>query len=130
MPIAVWCMLAAGVLPILTTGLAKLGAAYDNRDPRDFMSRAEGYRRRAYAAHLNGFEGFPFFAAAVLAAQGQDAAQQAVDLLALLYVAARIAYVAAYIGDAPTLRSILWSVGFFTVLAIFTTPLWAGHAQV
>jgi uncharacterized MAPEG superfamily protein len=125
MPIAVWCLLVAGVLPVLTTGLAKAGAPYDNHQPREFMSRAQGYRQRAYAAHLNGFEGFPFFAAAVLAAQGQEAPQQAIDMLALLYVAARIAYTAAYVGDRPTLRSVLWSVGFLTVVAIFTAPLWA-----
>ncbi len=99
MPIAVWCLLVAGVLPVLTTGLAKAGAPYDNHQP--------------------------FFAAAVLAAQGQDAPQLAIDMLALLYVAARIAYTAAYVADRPTLRSILWSVGFLTVVAIFTAPLWA-----
>jgi uncharacterized MAPEG superfamily protein len=34
----------------------------------------------------------------------------------------RIAYVFTYLGNRPTLRSILWSLGFAINLAIFIMP--------
>jgi uncharacterized MAPEG superfamily protein len=37
-------------------------------------------------------------------------------------VIVRIAYVFTYIGNRPTLRSILWSIGFAINLAIFFLP--------
>jgi uncharacterized MAPEG superfamily protein len=35
----------------------------------------------------------------------------------------RVAYVFTYIGNRPTLRSILWNIGFAINLAIFFLPL-------
>lgn len=124
MTIAIWCVLALGVLPVLTVAVAKWGTALDNRHPRDWAGTLDGYRRRAYAAHQNGYEAFPFFAAAVLAAELQQAPRGTLDLLALLVVAARLAYVAAYLIDRSTLRSIVWSIGWFGTIAIFLAPLW------
>jgi uncharacterized MAPEG superfamily protein len=40
----------------------------------------------------------------------------------LLFVIVRIAYVFTYIGNRPTLRSILWSIGFAINIAIFFLP--------
>ena len=34
----------------------------------------------------------------------------------------RIAYVLTYVGDRPSLRSILWSIGFPINIAIFFLP--------
>jgi uncharacterized MAPEG superfamily protein len=34
----------------------------------------------------------------------------------------RIAYVFTYLGNRPTLRSILWSIGFAINIAIFFMP--------
>lgn len=124
MTIAIWCVLALGVLPVLTVALAKWGTALDNRHPRDWAGTLDGYRRRAYAAHQNGYEAFPFFAAAVLAAELQQAPRGTLDTLALIVFAARLAYVAAYVFDRSTLRSIVWSVGWFGTIAIFVSPLW------
>lgn len=124
MTIAIWCVLALGVLPVLTVAVAKWGTALDNRHPRDWAGTLDGYRRRAYAAHQNGYEAFPFFAAAVLAAELQQAPRGTLDTLALVVVAARLAYVLAYVVDRSTLRSIVWSIGWFATIAIFLTPLW------
>jgi uncharacterized MAPEG superfamily protein len=35
----------------------------------------------------------------------------------------RLAYVFTYLGGQPTLRSILWTVGFAITVAIFFMPL-------
>jgi uncharacterized MAPEG superfamily protein len=84
---ALLCVLVAGLLPYLFTGVAKaIGPRYDNRDVRSWHPRLTGLAYRAHAAHLNSFEAFPFFAAAVLAAMvaGADAAR--VNLLAIAFV--------------------------------------------
>jgi uncharacterized MAPEG superfamily protein len=38
----------------------------------------------------------------------------------------RIAYVLTYLGDRPTLRSILWNIGFVINIGIFFLPLIRG----
>ncbi len=127
MTIALWCLLVAGVLPVATVGIAKWGPGpFDNNNPRDWEQTLAGYRKRAHAAHLNGYEAFPFFAAAVLAAQGARAPQGTVDLLALAFVGARLAYTWAYVADQATLRSVVWGIGWFATIAILTAPAWAG----
>ena len=45
--------------------------------------------------------------------------QRLIDELAVLFLIVRIAYVFTYLGDRPTLRSILWNTGFAINLAIF-----------
>jgi uncharacterized MAPEG superfamily protein len=69
MQTALICVLIAGLMPYLWTAVAKAtGPRYDNRNVRDWQAQLEGLPKRAHAAHLNSFEAFPFFAAAVLAA--------------------------------------------------------------
>jgi uncharacterized MAPEG superfamily protein len=127
MPIAMWCVLLAGILPIATTGLAKWGAKdFDNSKPREWETSLEGWRKRAKAAASNAFEVFPFFAAAVLVAWTQGAPQEWVDRLAIVFVVARLAYVWAYVSDRPTVRSGVWALGFFVTIAIFLASLWGG----
>lgn len=125
MTMALWCVLVAGILPVVAAGIAKWGTALDNNHPRDWANGLTGYRRRAYAAHHNAYEAFPFFAAAVLAAAVTQAPQGTVNLLAMIFIAARLAYLAAYITDKATLRSVLWVIGWAVTLAIFTANLWA-----
>jgi uncharacterized MAPEG superfamily protein len=125
MTLALWCVLAAGILPYLTVGIAKAsGGSYNNHDPRSRASAYEGLARRAHAAHLNGFEAFPLFAAAVLVAELKGGPRGMVDGFAMAFVLARVGYIACYALDKPTLRSIVWAVGFFAAVAIFISPLW------
>jgi uncharacterized MAPEG superfamily protein len=124
MALALWCVLAAGFLPYVMTAIAKSGGNVDNRAPRESAERYEGYRKRAHAAQLNGFEAFPLFAAAVIIAEMKGAPHHALNILAAGFVAARILYSGAYVADLPSLRSLVWGVGFVLVLAIFCLPLW------
>lgn len=120
------CILLAGLMPVVTVGVAKaVGGAYDNNDPRGRAASYEGLARRAHAAHLNGFEAFPLFAAAVLVAETKGGPQGWVNALALLFLVLRAGYIAAYLGDRATLRSALWSLAFLATLALFLTPLLA-----
>jgi uncharacterized MAPEG superfamily protein len=59
---------------------------------------------------------------AVLLAEYRGSPQRLIDELAVLFLIVRIAYVFTYLGNRPTLRSILWSVGFAINVAIFFMP--------
>jgi uncharacterized MAPEG superfamily protein len=119
---ALWCVLIAGLLPYAATLSAKIGGEkFDNANPRDWLGNQSGFRRRANAAQQNGFEAFPLFAAAVIVAQMQGAPQARIDLLALVFIAARIAYLGLYLADLATLRSLAWFVGIASAVAIFVS---------
>jgi uncharacterized MAPEG superfamily protein len=93
-----------------TKGLAP--REFDNSNPRDPKFFEHPIRKRALGAHTNGIETFPFFAAAVLLAEFRNAPQDWVDGLALGFLVTRVAFVIAYVGDRPTLRTVLWNVAF------------------
>ena len=120
MTVALWCVLVAGILPYVATLIAKSGReGFDNRDPRSWLARQEGFRKRANAAQLNAFEAFPLFAAAVIIAQVLNGPQSLVNTLALVFVAARVLHLVFYLANQATLRSLVWFVGFGSVIAIF-----------
>ena len=121
MTIADGCVLIAGLLPYVATLTAKGGARFDNRDPRAWLARQSGWRARAHAAQLNGFEAFPLFAAAVLIAEHALVPQPRIDALAELFIAARVAYLAAYVADLAWVRSAVWAVGLGSAVAIFVS---------
>jgi uncharacterized MAPEG superfamily protein len=128
MTVAEWCVFGAVMLYLLTIVPFKAASArseriFDNSKPRDPAFYDDPIRSRALGAHLNGIETFPFFAAAVLLAEFRAAPQNLINELAVLFLVVRIAYVFTYIGNRPTLRSILWNVGFVINVAIFFLPL-------
>ncbi|MGD0105782.1 MAG: MAPEG family protein [Rhodopila sp.] len=129
MTIADFCLLAAVILTIVSIMPAKLSGAreYDNANPRDPRFYMTGLRSRSQGAHLNGYEAFPFFAAAVILAEMRAVPQVTVNALAVAFILARIVYVLLYLGDRPTLRSVVWSLGFACNVGIFLSPAWAGR---
>jgi uncharacterized MAPEG superfamily protein len=129
MTIAEWCIFASVMLYLLTIAPIKwIGfRRFDNSKPRDPRFYDEPLRARALGAHLNGIETFPFFAVAVLLAEFRGSPQNLVNELAVLFLIVRIAYVFTYLGDRPTLRSILWSIGFAINVAIFFLPAIKGY---
>jgi uncharacterized MAPEG superfamily protein len=120
MTIAYWCVLFMGLFPIVAAGIAKKGFEdYDNGMPRQWLAQQTGFRARANAAQANLFESLPLFFAAVIIASLANVPQNRVDLLAIGFVAARIAYLICYVADWPTTRSIVWLAGLACVVAIF-----------
>jgi uncharacterized MAPEG superfamily protein len=132
MTIAEYCIFGSVVLYLLTIAPIKwLGFRdYDNSKPRDPAFYHDAIRSRALGAHQNGVEAFPFFAVAVLLAEFRAAPQNLINELAILFLIVRIAYVLTYIGNRPSLRSILWSVGFIINVAIFFLPLIRGSLRI
>lgn len=122
MTIAFWCVLAAILMPYLWTGVAKFTSGFrprDNHTPRDYLDRLEGPARRAHWAQLNTFESIPGFMAAVIIAHLAQAPQQAVDALAVTYIALRLAYGVLYIKDKASLRSLVWAGGVACIVGLF-----------
>ena len=129
MTIAEWCVFGTLVLYLLTIVSVKWTAIgrFDNSKPRDPAFYEDPIRARALGAHQNGIEAFPFFAFAVLLAEFRLGPLRLIDELAVLFLIVRIAYVFTYLGDRPTLRSILWSLGFAINAAIFFLPAIRGY---
>jgi uncharacterized MAPEG superfamily protein len=129
MTVAEWCVFGTLLLYLLTITPIKWirFRSFDNARPRDPAFYKDPVAARALGAHLNGIEAFPFFAFAVLLAEFRGGPQRFINELAVLFLIVRIAYVFTYLGDRPTLRSILWSIGFMINLAIFFLPAIRGY---
>jgi uncharacterized MAPEG superfamily protein len=123
MPLAYWCILIAALLPIGLVSFAKAGTGSDNRHPREELESLPAAKRRAYAAHQNAYENFPFFAVAVVASATQGAPVGTLNALAVLYIVARVAHGALYINDSARLRSMAYGAGLLINIAIFVLPV-------
>ena len=124
MVISYACVLIAGLMPVFCAGIAKAGAkGYDNHDPRAWLAQQSGLRARANAAQANCLEAFPFFAVGLVLALLTGVDPFVVDSLAVLFVAARVAYVACYLADKALFRSIFWAVGYFSVIAFYVLAM-------
>ncbi|WP_158814745.1 MAPEG family protein [Methylocapsa sp. S129] len=121
MTIAIWCILIAALLPYLVFGPAS--AKLNIKLPRGSSAQQlEGLPARAYGAHLNHFETFPFFAAAVIVAHMLEGASATVNWLAVAYIVIRLFYTAMYLTDRQPLRSASFFLGLLVAIAIFVTP--------
>ncbi len=128
MTIAIASVICAALLIMISKaplaiaqGRAKGG--YDNNNPRDQQNSLEGFGKRALAAHQNSIEAFPLFAAGVGFALLAQAPMETVNMLCLAFVAARFAYIACYLMDLATLRSVVWGVGFISSIWLMVLAL-------
>lgn len=124
--VAYWCVLAAALLPMACAWLAKFQAfgkprkqgGFDNHDPRGWLARQTDWKARANAAQANSFEALPFFIGAVIIAHQLGAGQTRLDILAVLFVTLRVIYIAMYVADLATLRSLIWALAFVVNIGI------------
>ena len=127
--IAYWCVLIAALLPIACAALAKYGmmstprreGGFDNHNPRGWLAKQTDWRGRANAAQQNTFEALPFFFAAVIIAHTLQAAQTRLDILALLFIVLRIAYIMMYVADLAKARSAVWAVALLVNIFILVS---------
>lgn len=121
MSIALWVLLASLLMPLVCAGISKFGGGsdrYDNAKPREWLARRTGYQARANAAQANSWEALIGYVAGLSAAfmGGVDGA--VVGQIALIFIAARVAYLACYVADLATLRSLTWLVGFGSCICL------------
>ena len=121
-----WTVILCAFLPVFWAGVAKFGTAnFDNAAPRASLDKATGWAQRANWAQMNSYEAFPPFAAGILIAHYIGAEQSLIDMIAGIFLVARIAHGIVYIADYPTLRSLSWTVGFLAVVGLFVAPVFA-----
>jgi len=120
MTIAFWCVLVAALLPYAVFGPAS--AKLDIKLPRKLVGDLEGTAARAYGAHLNHFESFPFFAAAVIIAHVVSGPSALVNWLAVAFIVVRLFYTAMYLTGRQPFRSASFFVGLAIVVVIFVSP--------
>jgi uncharacterized MAPEG superfamily protein len=120
MTIAIWCIFIAATLPYVAFAFVK---GLDPIQPRNRIGDLAGQSARAYGAHLNALETFPWFASAVIVAHMVSGPSRIADVLAVVYILVRIGHVAAYMTGRQPLRSAAFAVGQLLALAIFISPL-------
>lgn len=120
MYVAYCCILIAALLPYVWIVVAKTATSgYNNKDPRGWIAKQDSYRvRNAHGAHLNAFEAFAPFAAAVLMAQMAGVAPDLISQIALIFVFLRILHGIFYLTTRPLMRSLAWLGGFGCVIAL------------
>lgn len=116
------CLYVATLLPFLSKiplGLAmKQTGHYDNAYPREQQKRLTGFGARALAAHQNSFEALILFGLAVLAVIATHHVSWWAECYAISFIITRIAYHALYLMGKPTLRTVVWALGFFCAMAL------------
>ena len=118
------CVLIAGLLPYVCAMAAKWGFQnFDNHNPRQWLAQQTGFRARANAAQANSFEAFPFFAAGVIIASLAQVDAARLDLYAMVFVAARVGFIACYLTDRASLRSLFWVLGLLSVVGLLLAAL-------
>ncbi|MFN3703778.1 MAPEG family protein [Thermomonas sp.] len=125
MLIAYCCILIAACLPYVWTVVAKTAVpGYNNKDPRGWIAKQDNHRvRNAYHAHLNAFEAFPAFAAAVLMAQFAQVDAQHIAWLSMAFIAFRVLHGIFYVTAQQMLRSLSWLGGFICVVALMVSAI-------
>lgn len=106
----------------LAIAQARQGGGYDNRNPRQQQDKLEGWGARARNAHLNSFESFPAFAAAVIVAHLCGVDERRASILAIVFVVSRVVYIGVYLADLPRLRTTVFSLGMVSIATLFVLP--------
>jgi len=96
---------------------------YDNNNPRLQQAELTGWGKRSVAAHQNAFEAFPPFALAIVVACVAGADPGLVHVLAIGFLAFRLAYQVAYVADQATFRSSLWVAAVACCVGLMLTPV-------
>jgi uncharacterized MAPEG superfamily protein len=116
MTIAFWCVFIAALLPYVAFSFVR---GVDAKTPRASVAGLTGTAARAHAAHLNAFEAFAPFAAAVIISHLSLGANSWSNVLAVVFVLARAAHIGFYLGDIPPARTAAFTVGVACVVALF-----------
>jgi uncharacterized MAPEG superfamily protein len=127
MTLSIFCIFLAAIMPIVCAGVAKAGkftvhprdGGFDNRNPRDWLAKQDGYRKWAHAAQGNCWEALPFFAAAVIVNHMLGGAGVVANVLAITFIALRCLFVYLYVTGNQGARSIVWTLAMLVNVALF-----------
>jgi uncharacterized MAPEG superfamily protein len=126
MSIPFWCVFISALLIYVArmpvARAMKEQGGYNNHLPRQQQAQLTGFGARALAAHQNSIEAFILFAVGVLMAHTTQTMGWLIDLLAIIFVIARVLYLGFYLADRPSLRSLVWLVGLVCSLLLMISP--------
>jgi len=123
-----FCAVALGLIQLVLAVLASVAArgmpwALGPRDePGKMLGKIGGRLERAYK---NFVETFPFFAAAVLVANGLDKHTAMSALGAQIYIWARLLYVPVYVISIPYTRTLVWTASLLGIVLVMSA-VWPG----
>lgn len=121
-------LLVLSLLPVICSWIGgyyrqqQLGKV-DNKEPRLQWQQLSGAGARAVAAQGNSWEALAVFSAAILALVIAGVDLNSVSTLVMVFVALRIAYIPAYVGDIDKVRSLLFIGGYGICLYFFYLAL-------
>jgi len=98
----------------------------DNKEPRIQAQELTGAGARAVAAQANSWEALAVYGAAILAVYMAGVDPGSIATPVMVFVALRIAYIPAYIGNKDALRSLIFLAGFGICMYLFYLALSAG----
>lgn len=121
-------LLVVVFLPIVCSWISgyfrhKQFGSFDNKMPRLQVAKLEGAGHRAVAAQQNSWEALAMFSAALLAVHMSGMALEAIATLCIVFVAARLVYIACYLADIDVMRSLSFLVGFGVCISLFYKAL-------
>lgn len=91
----------------------------DNKNPRQQAGKLTGIGLRCYAAQQNSWEALALISAAVLCAFLMGATAEQMLLPVQIFFVTRIIYIACYLANLATLRSIVWIIGLGACISLF-----------
>lgn len=107
----------------VAVAMAKCRGGYNNCEPREQQTMLLGWGKRALGAHLNGFEIFPAFAAAVIMAHIAGVDAHTMSMICITFVVSRVIYIYLYLANLSSLRSLVWALGMVCVAVLFWKSL-------
>jgi len=119
MTIAFYCVVVGLFIPVILAGISKKNSGYNNDSPRDHIAHLNGKAKNAYNAEQNHYENFSVFAIAVVVAHWLGHDQAVIDLLAIIFIIARVLHATFYITNNGSLRSLSYTIGFACTIALF-----------
>lgn len=95
----------------------------DNKEPRLQSQQLTGPGARAVGAQANTWEALAVFSAAILAVYMAGVDLDSISTQVMLFVALRVAYIPAYIGNKDIPRSLIFLVGYGICVYLFYLAL-------
>ena len=127
MTILIYCLFFTLLLPYLSkapvaAAMTKLGG-YDNTNPREQQAKLEGAGARALAAHQNAFESLIIYTMATAVVLATNNTSITVQVLAVVYLVARVVYCVMYYLNLDKMRSLMWLIGLLCPLIMIANSL-------
>ena len=124
MPVTLSVLFVVAMMPIVVAWISgyyrkKQFGRFDNEHPRLQQSQLTGVGARAVAAQANCWESLQTFAVVVLIAVAVGVDLARLEVVSLAFLILRVLYVAFYLTNLATLRSVTYGLGLFCCIYVF-----------